>query len=113
MAIAFPKHEPTNASTVLVPEELFWIERERLGVLEFLLLELANSNKKKRAAAFRSIQTVLKRLKLIPSDCTVTRMGMATNRLGAVGLLISTFMPREVDAQLPEDGPNYAHERST
>lgn len=97
----------TPTASHFLPDSV-WIEAHRLGVLQGVVEQMTTeSEKRKRAAAFRRLVKLLKGLQIVPSGADVKRVGFAVNYLGQHGLLIE-FLPFEQAVAVPG---NYAEER--
>lgn len=84
--------------------QVVFIPADKAGILgEIVKLLPTHSLKRKRQAEFRSIERVLKGLKLTPEGVAVFSIGWGVNNLGEAGVLVGVPPSTRAIAQTPEE----------
>lgn len=82
----------------------YFIHSDKLGVLEATARGIAHlANKRKRAVELNRLQWILKRLKLIPTECKVIGIALGSLDTGDSGLFVLCHSPTKLLGQIPEE----------
>lgn len=93
-----------EAYLLLQCKPAYFIPMDKLGVVEHVARSMLNTPlKRKRALELNNLTWVVKRLKLVPTECKIISVALGCLDTGEAGLFILCNSPTKLLADIPEE----------